>query len=363
MSGPRAAPRRVSFVETPAARRAEIDTAFAAITTEPWRYDLWHVLRLVDAKESALPLLGRAPRPDLEAIRIGQEPSLAFAPAQIHGLQAGYGRQPPRLLILGFGLLGPNGPLPIHLTEYARERMRSFNDLTLVRFLDLINHRFGLLFYRAWADAQSTVSLDRPADDSFSRYAASLVHIGDASQRDRDAVPDHAKLFVSGHLVRETRNAEGLERILATFFLTGVRIEQWVARQMRLTRDQQTRLGAGRPAENLGIGAVVGEYVPDVQSTFRIRLGPLPLAGYESHLPGGRPFEQVLSWLRNYIGFELAWDVRLVLRRDEVPRAALGSTGRLGWTTWMGTRRRDDDADDLVLVHENIAARALPLAA
>ena len=49
--------------------------------------------------------------------------------------------------------------------------------------------------------------------------------------------------------------------------------------------------------------------------------------------------------------------MRLVLRRDEVPRAALGSASRLGWTTWLGTRASPDDAADLVLVHETIAAR------
>ena len=94
----------------------------------------------------------------------------------------------------------------------------------------------------------------------------------------------------------------------------------------------------------------------------RIRFGPLSLADYESHLPGGKSFAQMLSWLRNYVGYELAWDVRLVLRREEVPRATIGSSVRLGWTTWLGERRRDDDADDLVLVHETIVARQALLA-
>jgi len=65
----------------------------------------------------------------------------------------------------------------------------------------------------------------------------------------------------------------------------------------------------------------------------------------------------MLAWLRNYIGYEFAWDVRLVLRRDAVPRAAIGGAMRLGWTTWLGQRAEPRDADDLVLVHETIAAR------
>lgn len=343
--------------------RVDIDLALASIAAEPYRYDLWHVLRWLDAKHPSLPPLGRAPKPDLEPVRIGQEPALAFAPAQIHALHPGHDGRPPRLSILGFGLLGPNGPLPIHLTEYARERMRAHNDPTFVRFLDLLHHRFTLLFYRAWVGTQSAASLDRPGDDAFSRYAASLLHLGDRALRDRDAVDDHAKLYAAGHLVRETRNAEGLQKILENFFGATVRIEEWVAHWLTLARDQQTRLGAGRDAERIGIGSVVGARVPDVQSRFRIRLGPLTLADYESHLPGGKPFGQMLAWLRNYIGFELCWDVRLVLRRSEVPRAALGSSTRLGWTTWVGTRPQAVDADDLVLIHETIAARSQASAA
>jgi type VI secretion system protein ImpH len=338
------------------ATRPEVDRLFADLTAEPWRFDLWHVLRWLDAKHPQFPVLGRSPNAELEPLRIGQEPSLAFAQSQLYALEPGHDGRRPRLSILGFGLFGPNGPLPIHLTEYARERVL-YHDRTFVRFADILHHRFTLLFYRAWADVQSAASLDRPGDDRFGRYSSSLIHLGEASLAQRDAVAEHAKLFVSGHLVRQTRNAEGLERVLATFFRARVRVEQWVSHWLALAREQQTRLGGGRDAEQIGIGAVAGEKVPDVQSSFRIRMGPLSLAEYESHLPGGMPFSQMLSWLRNYIGYELAWDVRLVLRREEVPRATIGGSVRLGFTTWLGERRRGDDADDLVLVHETIVAR------
>jgi type VI secretion system protein ImpH len=341
--------------------RPDLDRFYADLAEEPWRFDLWYVLRWLDAKYPQYPVLGRSPNATLEPLRIGQEPSLAFAQSQLHAFDPGRDGRLPRLSILGFGLFGPNGPLPIHLTEYARERIL-YHDRTFVAFANILHHRFTLLFYRAWADVQSTASLDRPGDDRFSRYSSSLIHTGEASVQQRDAVADHAKLFVSGHLVRETRNAEGLERILSTFFRAGVRIEQWVSHWLTLAREQRTRLGGGRDAEQIGIGAVAGEKVPDVQSRFRIRFGPLSLAEYESHLPGGSPFAQMLAWLRNYIGYELAWDVRLVLHREEVPRATVGSSVRLGWTTWLGDRRSDADADDLVLVHETIVARQALLA-
>lgn len=342
---------------TSPARAAEIDAFLDRVSEAPHEFDLWHLLRWIDAHNADGPPLGRSPRPRLEPLRIGQEPSLAFAPAQLHACDRAGERGPARLTILGFGLFGPNGPLPIHLTEFARERLRAHGDRTFVGFCNLFHHRFTLFFYRAWADSQATVSLDRPNDERFSRYLGSLIHLGDDTLRDRDAVPDHAKLFGAGHLVRATRNAEGLQRLLETFFRATVRIEQWVGQWLALAPEQRTRLGGGRPEEQLGIGTVAGERVPDVQGKFRLRIGPLSLTDYEAHLPGGMSFTQVLAWLRNYVGLEFAWDVRLVLNRDQVPAARLGSASRLGWTTWLGTRASRADADDLVLGHEDWSSR------
>ena len=72
---------------------------------------------------------------------------------------------PPRLQVRLFGLFGPNGPLPLHLTEYARERLRLAGDPTFARFCDIFHHRFLALFYRAWAQAQPHVNRDRPKDE------------------------------------------------------------------------------------------------------------------------------------------------------------------------------------------------------
>ena len=107
-------------------------------------------------------------------------------------------------------LLGPHGPLPTHLTEYVRDRVRNANDPTFARFLDIFHHRMVTLFYRAWANAQPAVSLDRPGRDRFSFYVGSLFGLGEAMLRERDAVPDFAKLHFAGLLAGPTRPAAGL---------------------------------------------------------------------------------------------------------------------------------------------------------
>ncbi len=103
----------------------------------------------------------------------------------------------------------------------------------------------------------------------------------------------------------------------------------------------------------LGSGAVLGRRVWDRQNKFRVQLGPLNLKQYESYLPGGLRLRQLTDWVRLYLCFELDWDVRLKLRKNEVPALKLGRGSRLGWTTWLGVRRQETDADDLCLHAES----------
>jgi predicted component of type VI protein secretion system len=41
--------------------------------------------------------------------------------------------------------------------------------------------------------------------------------------------------------------------------------------------------------------------------------------------------------------------MHLVLKQAEVPVVQLGRAGALGWTSWLGPRREQADAADLVL--------------
>ena len=53
------------------------------LSAKPYQFDLMHSLRYLQARHPALPRLGQATRPKDEPLRLGQDPSLAFAPATI----------------------------------------------------------------------------------------------------------------------------------------------------------------------------------------------------------------------------------------------------------------------------------------
>ena len=324
---------------SPLARRPDplLDVALA-----PYRHDFNHVMRRVDAHHADKPRLGTARRPVDEPVRLGQAADLSFAPSGLAGVTLDDRSGKPRIEVRFFGLFGPNGPLPLHLTAYARERRMHKADETFGRFADLFHHRLLLLFYRAWAQARPTVSLDRPDQDRFADYVGSLIGVGGPAWRGRAAVPDHARLAFAGLLSRQVRNADGLAHLLSSYLGMQVRVQQFVGRWMPLPAAERSRIGrraASRrmSTSQLGVSAVLGQAVFDRQHHFRVHVGPLSLAAFEALLPVGQALPAVQALLKHYVGLEFGWDLRLELDHTAVPACRPGQYGRLGWTTWLGT--------------------------
>ena len=323
-----------------------LQALFAAISAAPWRWNYFQALRLLDCLSPDRPRLGQARRPADEPVRLGQEPALDFAPASLARLVPGHGAVPARISVRFLGLFGPNGPLPLHLSEYARNRLLHAGDASLTRFADLIHHRFLSLFYRAWAQAQPCVSLDRPEQDRFAHYVGALCGLGLDSLRGRDALPDHAKLHQAAGLSRQIRNAEGLAGLLSGCLGLPVAVESFVGHWMDLRERDRLRLGGGC---QLGQHSLLGRRVWDRQHKFRLQIGPLSLPDYCHLLPDASSLALLAAAVRNYAGLEYDWDLRLLLRADSVPRLALGGAQRLGYSSWLGRRRSTLAAGDLVL--------------
>ncbi|MEN8177255.1 MAG: type VI secretion system baseplate subunit TssG [Pseudomonadota bacterium] len=316
---------------------------------EPYNYDFYWAVRLLECVHPDNPRVGEALRPADEPVRFSQQASLAFAPSTLSGFEIGKEGKASLMEVLFFGLFGPNGPLPLHLTDYARDRLRNSDDSTFSRFADIFHHRFLSLFYRSWANARPAVSFDRPDSDQFAKYIGATCGYGIPSLSERDAMPDNAKFHYAGWMSCQTRNSGGLKAILSDFFNLPVSIDEFIGHWLTLPRDARLLLGKSRETGILGMTAILGEAVWDCQSKFRISLGPLNLIDYERFLPGGDGLKHLKAIVRNYIGDDLSWDLNLILKKKEVPELRLGEERQLGWTTKMVDGLPDRDMDDLLL--------------
>src|ERR1700709_1124461 len=107
-----------------------MDGFLEKLAAAPHAYDFNRVMREVEALYADQPRFGHSVRPVQDKLRLGQEASVEFAPSMLAAWTAGDAGVPDRLLVYFFGLFGPDGPLPLHLTEYARDRLRNERDST-----------------------------------------------------------------------------------------------------------------------------------------------------------------------------------------------------------------------------------------
>nr|WP_320189798.1 type VI secretion system baseplate subunit TssG [uncultured Desulfobacter sp.] len=320
-----------------------------SLKDKPYAYGFFQAMRLMECLHPDRPRLGMSRQPCDDPIRLGQEPSPAFEAASLTRFESGEGGKPHRLMVRFLGLFGPNGPLPLHLTEYAYSRLKHHRDETFSRFMDIFHHRMFCLFYRAWANSEPTVSYDRPTADPFSDYVGSLAGLGMSALRQRDDMPDSAKLYYIGRLANQTKSADGLEAMLKDFFGLPAKINGFIGEWVDLPQQNICRLGQDLENATLNDSIVLGQRFWCCQHKFRIIMGPLNFEDYTGLLPIGKSLQRLTDMVRNYIGDELVWDLKLILKKEEVPVARLNRGSLLGWTTWLDNRTKEEDAQDLIL--------------
>jgi type VI secretion system protein ImpH len=317
-------------------------------------FRFYAAIRRLEGRFRQAPRIGEAAVPADEPVRLSQDPSLAFRATALSQVEDGGDGGPARVSVSFFGAFGPHGPLPLHFTEYAYERRRHHGDRAFIGFFDIFHHRLLSLLYRAWADAQPTVSHDRPEDDYFARRLGALIGIK-RSAAELSQV-DYGCLFTAGHFVGRTRHAEGLKKVLRACLQVDVEIEEFVGEWLRLPDDACWRLPRGnRGAVTcpgvLGETTRVGTEVWDQQASFRVILGPLGFSDYQRFLPGGSRLPRLLELIERYVGPELHWELRLVLREPERRSAVLGVEGVVGMTAHLagGDGVVSQHHEDLVL--------------
>ncbi len=137
-----------------------------------------------------------------------------------------------------------------------------------------------------------------------------------------------------------------------------IRILQFHGQWLLLDEENQSRIGGDGAPCALGVNMVAGDRVWDVQSKFRIVLGPLRRADFDQFLPDPAPtparkaFFLLCHLVRLYVGPNLDFDVQLILKAEDVPACQItedpAMAAHLGWNTWGLSGAMPHDADDAV---------------
>lgn len=318
---------------------------FNKVASQPYKYDYFSLLRQLESVRfiTSGKILGKAVNPKMEKIRVRQEPSLIFSPRNIQSviLSTHYAE----ISINGFGLFGPSGPLPLHLTEYAYERQHQYGDQTWTEFANMLQHRLAVLFYRAWANAQSIISLDKNAEDSFGKYITAFNGLDAPATLTRNRIHEFSKRYFSNLLMKQSRSAANLQQLLNRYFKVPVTIQTNTGYWIKVP-EEKTQIGVAH-GYTLGEGLLLGDKLYNVQNKFRIIIGPLTLPAYQSFFKNGSNIARLREWIYLFVADEYEWDVQPILMQQEVPLMELAGNTQLGLSTWLGYVSRN--AEDLII--------------
>ncbi len=320
--------------------------------SDPTAFEFFQAVRLLELARGERRRVGQFGDPQAEVVRFSAHASTAFPASEIQSLVPVDGA-PPRMSVNFLGLIGPLGVLPYHYTHLVAERLRA-RDRALQAFLDIFHHRITSLFYRAWEKHHFGVAYERERRDAVSEHLRDLVGLGIAGLRDRMAVADESLLYYAGLLIAQPRSAVALEQLVADLFSAPVAVEQFVGGWYPLAAATQCSVGAeAGPADQVGLGAVVGDEIWDQQARVRLRLGPLTREQYETFLPTGAAYPALRAIVQFFGHDRYDFEVQLILARDDVPACVLGADAGapapLGWCTWVRTAPFTRDADDTIL--------------
>lgn len=333
------APQRQPGAGVTAGRRTG---AIVDLLRQPQRYEFFQAVRLLVCW---LAHQGIAPEHALGGlIRFRNSLGLAFPASEIETIVPTTEGVPavsvtPTLM----GLLGVMGTLPLHYTERFAAWELAVRDEGPRAFLDLLSSRQVALFYRAWCKYRVRHAME-PDVDRFLPLLLALAGVP-ARAQDMSGVEAASLAWFAAPLRTLVVSAESIAGVLRAYFRVPLRVEQFTGRWDVLAPGQRTRLACGNCV--LGEGATAGARLLRPELGIRIRLGPVDADAFERFLPGADG-ARALAALLDRFAIDVPYrELQVVLRREDVDRACLDGSVRLGLDGFLCTQTGGRDRDDV----------------
>jgi len=298
---------------------------YDALFNAGYEFDFFQAVRLLERFFPDAPPPGESADVRTERIRFRPHAGLVFPATdvkRVNHAEAGAAE----VVVTFMGLYGVDTPLP----SYFHEELTSEEPETmpLRDFLDIFNHRLYSFFYRAWKKYRPGSGAAKEAHTA--RFLA-LAGLGTQGALADAPMPGIRLAALAGRLSGRVRNAEGLRSLLTTYLGVAVGVIENMLRRVPIP--QRPRLGGGAV---LGDTTTIGATVADRSGAFRLVLGPLSYAEYETFLPGASGARLLDYLVHLYAPDYLAYDVELLINTDEIPVAKAGNrTTRLGVNMWL----------------------------
>ncbi len=289
----------------------------------------------------------REAHPDLDdealydRLEFQANPSLGFPASDIDRVEffEEHGQMRARLGMNLISLVGAGSPLPAF---YGEQALGEEDGNPTRDFLDVFHHRLQRLMLPIWRKYRYCASFQRGAQDPFSEQLFALIGLGGEDIRKASQLNWKRLLPYLGLLSLRAHSAALIEAVLRYYFKHAeLNLEQCIERRVDILGEQRNRLGSANSL--LSQDLVLGEQVRDRSGKFRIHISELDWQRFHEFLPIGIGYQPLCSLVRFTLRDPLEYDIRLVLRRQDIRELRIGEQNicRLGWTSWLGRERAD----------------------
>lgn len=304
---------------------------------EFYRYSFFKAVSLIENLFPHKKPIGKTLAPDEEAVRFSSKIGFVFPASEISKIEHRDKEMPVDMEVAFMGLIGPSGIMPHCYNEQAVERAY-YKDFGITAFYDMFNHRLISLFYLAWKKHKLSATYPSDAKDKISSCFLNLAGLGTPMLTEMLNIPDKSMVYYySGLLSRRSPSTVAIESAVGYFADTPVKVQQFIEQLLPISHEDQTQIG--RANSQLGIDTICGNHFYANNSKFRVNMGPMEYNNFQRLLPTGDMFGSAFTLVRYMVGMEYEFDIRLMLKREEVPVCMLGEESPapplLGWTTWV----------------------------
>jgi type VI secretion system protein ImpH len=302
-----------------------------------YEFSFYRAVHLLERFSEKGKKLGGTLVPSEEPVRFSVKKGMSFPPSDISDFSLDEPARTPRMEVAFLGLTGPSGVLPHWYTQLILERDPEKRTTALAAFLDMFNHRLISLFYLAWKKHRFPENYQPGGRDRLSRYLLSLSGLATPGLTEMIGLPEEALTFYSGLLSRPIASAIAIEAAVAYFAKHGCgssslsngssmwshRIRRsWVLPMPPLVMTPFAAVRCGSARLNFASTSVGKDK-------------------FTRLMPTGDLLVPIFSLVRYMVGIEYEFEIRIYLRKSDVPLCQLGSTDSdaplLGWTTWVSS--------------------------
>lgn len=294
------------------------------LTAESWRYQLFQLLRILEANTPTAPRLGERGPAREERIRLRPSTSLGFPCAETVDISQHIDPQgQPRTVVTAniTGLYGVGSPLP---RSYPHQILLHADDQPQQRdFLDLLHHRLLSIWYRAWRHHRYEHSFRSDGTDPLSRALLDFIGVPPSATADELGIEPVRLLRYLGLFVGHTRPASGLQTLLGEELELPLSVEVAPLRWVALPPEQWPRLRS-QSSSALGRDIVIGTRHLDRMTSLRLHIGPVNYTMLLALWPGAALHRRLIALARFYLRQPLDLELHVQVPASEIAHTQLG---------------------------------------